>query len=798
MLLAKRSIFFVLLILLWQTYTISAQTIEGQLYDTEGEPVPYANVLLLCGADSTFVTGSTSNEFGAFSITGEITPPAIVRVMALGFQEKTISVEPDVQHLRLVLEAVGMALDQVTVTGRKMLFELKPDRLVMNVAATPSLSGNTALQVLQKTPGLVVNRQENSIAMAARGEVLLMINDRVQRVPSAVIMARLEAMPAENIETIEIIHQPPARYDASGAAGIVHIILKRGGGEGTSGNYTVTAGYGRGPKAIGNVSVNHRKSDINLYGDYSYSLDHHSGITVDHYREYEYEGNNFYYQNLVEFENRRLRGHSLNLGMDVSLPGGTLLGVRLSGAMSEDRIPTASSRSAGSVNGDLQSNLDYTMRTLAQTRNGFANISLQQKVGNKGTLTAEGDFAAIYFSNHGELQPQFGDTDHNIITDRSTPVSIWMAKADYEQGLGAKARLDFGLKGTVGTSNSSTSALNPVDEEWGIGEFINVDHQVNEQILAAYASISGPIIAGLTGEAGVRLEDYRFDLISSGVEDRENVWTNLFPILRMNYAIDSISNLQLSFNRGINRPPFAFQTGYLFLVDPTLFISSNPTLQPAFTSTVRLAAQRRSTIISLTYLRSINELFWQNTVEKEQGAQLSFPDNLDRSSMLVLELSSAVSLATGWDISGTLNASRKTVEDEVGRKLRYRDDIVTYFVQISQTLDFGRGWKFNIDGRYMSDYLQGDQIQYTYPFINLGLRKQFANGSSLTLAIQDPTNSMARRDWAYRQPALSMATYGNNNFSEPQVRVSFATTFGKSNVRSKRERETAGEIRERL
>jgi len=131
------------------------------------------------------------------------------------------------------------------VKSRKPLFELKPDRVIMNVSASPAFSGNTGLELLQKTPGVIVDRQNNSIDMNAKGQVLIMINNKIQRVPMAVLIARHEGMRAENIEQIEIIHQPPAKYDASGAAGIIHIVLKENNDEGTNANLALIAGYGQ-------------------------------------------------------------------------------------------------------------------------------------------------------------------------------------------------------------------------------------------------------------------------------------------------------------------------------------------------------------------------------------------------------------------------------------------------------------------------------------------------------------------------------------------------------------------------
>ena len=779
--------------------SLGAQTLSGTVFDAGGEGIPYGNVLLISDIDSSFLGGTTTDSAGHYRLEAAALNDCSLKVMALGFASIYQTVDPSVRRYDIVVKPAGTTLSEVTVKGRKLLYEQRTDRLVMNVAATPSLSGNTALQVLQKAPGVVVNRQNNSIGIASRGEVLLMIGERVQRAPAAVVMAQLEAMPAENIERIEIIHQPPAKYDAGGTAGIVRIVLKKQTARGTQGNLSLTAGYGRGPKGIGNLALNHVSGNLTVYGDYTYNLDRHSAYTVDHYREYTYDGRSYYFENLVTYEDRRPESHALNLGFDLTLSPSTVLAASVSAAQFQEWIPRATSRSFGRVDGAPQTDRSYLMQLLARSRNGFANLNLMQKVGDRGNLDVAGDYVSISFDNTGRLTQEGAPDEMAITTERTTPVKIWTGRADYRRDLPGEAKLEIGAKATSTNSSSTAKARNPGDESWSVGQFINRDNRVREQILALYGSVNLLPLPGMNAELGIRLEDYRFDLYSSDGNGRNNVWTNVFPIVRLNYALDSVYSLQLSVNRGITRPPFAYQSGFLALFDPTLFVASNAALQPSFSNQVRLALQRRASVLSLTYVRSKGDRFWQNTVEKDQGLQLSFPDNLDLSQALLLDFSSSIALTPWWEFTGTLSTNWVKVEDEVGRKLRYEDELVSFVVQVSQSLSFANRWRFNIDARYASDYLFGDQVQFNYPFVNLGLRHQFPNGSSLILAVQDPTNTMARRDWSYSQPELEMTTYGSLSWSEPQVRLTYATSFGDTGTGRRKDRAaTAKEIRDRL
>ena len=121
----------------------------------------------------------------------------------------------------------ALMLDAVEVKARKPLFEQRIDRLVVNVAESITSAGSTALEVLERSPGVIVNRQNNDISMAGKSGVIVMINNKISRLPMDALIQMLEGMPADNIEKIELITTPPANFDAEGNAGIINIILKK-------------------------------------------------------------------------------------------------------------------------------------------------------------------------------------------------------------------------------------------------------------------------------------------------------------------------------------------------------------------------------------------------------------------------------------------------------------------------------------------------------------------------------------------------------------------------------------------
>jgi outer membrane cobalamin receptor len=181
------------------------------------------------------------------------------------FEVTTASTEAPV----LLLTESAKTLNEVTVAAQKPVFEQQLDKLVVNVQSIVTAAGSSALDVLERSPGITVNRQSNALTMAGKSGVVVMINGKINRLPTDAVMELLTGTNAANVEKIELITNPSARYDAEGDAGVINIILKKNTALGTNGTYTLSAGYGFYEKLNGSVNLNHRTGKLNLFGDLS-------------------------------------------------------------------------------------------------------------------------------------------------------------------------------------------------------------------------------------------------------------------------------------------------------------------------------------------------------------------------------------------------------------------------------------------------------------------------------------------------------------------------------------------------
>ncbi len=791
-------IFIALLSLSFFTSRAQAQyTLSGRVADAADKPLVYATAVLMADVDSAIVKGANTNEDGSYVFEDIAVGTYRVSVSMVGYESTqtspfTVQADFSPELPRIVLKE-GINLEEVTVTGTKPLYELASDRMIMNVSDFPSMDGNTGLELLQKVPGLIVDRQNSSIGMSAKGEVLVMINGKIQRIPGEVLMARLQGMRAENIQQIEIIDQPPAKYDASGAAGIINIVLKKNDQQGTNGSLALTGGYGQREKAGLSLNLNSRQGKMNWYGGYNFNWNRANKYEVNHFREYDYQGDRYYFENFVTFDNTKVNQHTANLGLDVDFDGQTIIGFVMGGAISESVLGSgADSQSFSYMNDELTGEADYLLGTKTDMSNVSANVNLFQKIGPGSHLNFNLDYAKIWNGNSGSLQNK-DDPEQAIAYERDTPMEFWIVGLDNVNELGEAWTLETGVKGTFNNTFNTTSFHSLNDENWAAPDLFSSEENIREQILAAYLSVKGELSEKIDVELGLRYEHYTYRLDREEREDVENVFSKPFPVVRLNYKIDSVNTVQLGFNRSITRPSFFHLTSFLAVLDPSLIVYANPQLQPTFTNAFKISWQRNSAILSLSYLDRANQIYFYNTVDKENHLQTSFPTNLDQERIVEANLSFPFSPARWWEMSWNLNAYYQEVKDESSRPAPFENEIFTFAAQLNTTFLLGNEWSIGIDGRYMSPYLVGDQRLYSYPYLNLGVRKKFLSGSSLSISVQDITNSAGKEEWEYHQPKLGIRTFGNNDFSERQIRITYTLMFGNQKLSGKRERKTGSD-----
>lgn len=779
-------------------------TIKGRVSDVLHNPVPFANVLLFNASDSALVKGTVSADDGAFEILAFPAGTYYMKVMMVGFTDYDSQVFSYVQGSgvknfgELILEEDAVMMDEVQVVATKALFEQKIDRMIVNVASSITLAGTNALEVLERSPGVLVNRQTNTIAVSGKSGVVVMINDRINYMPAEAVTQLLEGMSADNIERIEILTTPPSDLDAEGNAGYINIVLKKNIGDGFNGGYAVGAGYGNGATGNANVNFNYRKGKSNLYGDYGY-LHESQDQTFQFYRSILLNGDQVETETVSDRLPKR-NNHMARLGLDVQVNDKLLVGGLVSGYNTKWNMD-ATNVAELSSNGLLDTVITVANHELNQWKNLGGNINLHYTFSEGKTLSVDGDYLHYLDNNPTDYNNQYADGEGNYLfenytrSSKMTPIDIRVAKVDYKTPIGKTVKLETGLKGTVSNFTNDVGVEYSNDGDYWITdpELTGV-YQLDETIAAGYLTIEAPLDTKTDIKAGLRYEYTDSNLGSAeeqDIVDRE--FGKFFPSLFISRRLNENNTIKFVYGKRITRPTFNDMAPFVLFIDPYTFFSGNPAVQPAISNNFELGYSFKSALVSLNYgIEDSTIANFQSTIIEGTNKQLLYTENLKQVKTLSLTLSFPLTPVSWWNmyynISGVLQAAQQY--DEFGLQTYEAGNISAY---TSQTFTLPGSFAFEVTGLYVSGGLFGIFTLKPFGSVNLGLQKKFGNnGGNLRLGADNIFNTMIYRDELTLEQQQQYYS-ARLQFTQPTLKLTYTRNFGSQTVKGARARATGAD-----
>lgn len=573
-------------------------TVSGSISDTKGEPIPFANTLLLNAADSSLVKGQVTDIDGRFSFENIVSGNYVISVTMIGYSDtySYLLEVADGDHINLgiiTIEANAEMLDEIVVVEKKPLFEQKIDRMVVNVSNSVTSAGSNALEVLERSPGVLVDRFNGSISMAGKNGVVVMINGKISRMSSDAITQMLEGMNADNIEKIELITTPPANFEAEGNAGFINIVLKQNADEGTNGSFSLNAGYGVHEKFGGSLNLNYRKNKVNLYGDYSYNYNR-SIQEFTNYRNVDILGIPTETNSISDRDPTLTINHNLRIGIDLQLSPKTVLG-GLATWSQRDWTMDAINDITIKESGVLTSTIDMGITELNLWNNYLGNINLQHKFTDKKTLNIDLDYASYHQDQPNSYDIDYLDGSGQIESEdelrvgKETPIQFIVGTADYSHVFSNGTKLETGVKGAFSTFDNDISLERLEPQGWVTDPFFTAKYALNEDILAAYSSLSFKLNEQTDVKMGIR---YEYTESNLGSEEEPDIvdrkYGNFFPSIFLSRAFNDNNKLQFSYSRRINRPDFTQLAPFIFFYDPNTYFTGNIALQPSITDALRV------------------------------------------------------------------------------------------------------------------------------------------------------------------------------------------------------------------
>jgi iron complex outermembrane recepter protein len=795
----KQLIYILSLIL---SLPLAAQNIKGTVIENneKNDAVSFANVLLYKAGDSTLYKFSYTEDNGTFQFNQVQEGTYFVKITFVGLSDytgKTFAFDGqntlDLGKIQLESDAVKIA--EVTITAQKPMLEVKPDKLVLNVAGSILASGDDALSLLRKAPGVLVDNNEN-ISLLGKSGLVIYIDGKPSPLRPADLANMLKNMSANDIESIEIISNPSARYDAQGTAGIINIKRKKVSVAGFNGTLNTTLRQGLTRAGNAGMNVNYKSEKLNVFANASY------------FNNENQNHNNFYRtQNELGFrtlaENRNnVKGLNSKITADYSLSSKSTIGMIAEFNTDRFNMKTWSTTSMGNMGlNQIDSLLVNNGDVKASTDNMNLNANYYYDGGNETTFNVDVNFGRFSRENNLYTPNRYTTPNREQVTSsfevrNITPatIDITTVKADYERKLG-KGKFGAGIKSALVSTDNTLKFYNITD----VGEELNESRSnrflYDEWVNAIYATynIQWKKI-GLNTGLRVENSNTKGELIAmQNGNDKvvERQYTDIFPSAGVSYMASPNHNFQLSVGRRINRPNYQDLNPFEFQLDQLTFEKGNAFLNPEYTSNIQLVhtfMQRFNT--TLNYSHTDNVIARLVDTSGLKGSFITW-DNIAYRKTLSIGISAPISITDKWSTFTNLNGVHTRNRADFGGGKIIHLNVSSFNMYHQQTIKLGKGWSMEVSGWYTSPSIwEGAFVMNSMWAMGAGVSKKFNDDrTKLTINVDDIFKTNV---WSGESTFGGLYMDVSGGWDSRRVRVNVSYNFGKNNNNGKSRRRSTG------
>ncbi len=807
--------YFTLLILLITTTIVSAYaqqsgTLTGTLTGS-GRTIESASVTLLRQKDSSLVKAAVSDKNGIFSFENIAFGNYLLSVSSVGYERfysNTIILSANNSSLNLgalSLKALDNSLGEVTVTSKKPFLEMKADKMVVNVDASPSNAGNTALEVLEKSPGVAVDRDGN-ISLKGKQGVIVLLDGRQTFMSSEDLANMLRGMNANQLDQIEIMTNPPARFDASGNSGVINIRTKKIKTKGFNGNVNTSYAQGVYPKASVGTNLNYRINKLNLFGNYNYS-----------YREAFQQFSIL--RNFINPSTKNITGtfdqraympdsrnsHSGKLGLDYTFSKRTSAALTLNGFGTKMEFNNNSISKLTDAVGSLQSTIYGGTNMTPNVTNYSGNLNFRHQFDSVGReLSFDADYIQYKDKHRQRFINSIYDANNNLVGKADSLVGylpsgfdVYAGKLDYAQPLKNKGRFEAGAKVSFVNSDNNIRFDSIINGN-RVPDLTRSNYFIyKENVYAAYVNLNTPLSTKLSMQAGLRYEytDARGDQVTSNIQFK-NTYGQLFPTLYLSYNLNEKHMLGANFGRRIMRPQYRNLNPFVFIVDRYTYQKGNPNLQPQFSNNIELThtyAGALTTTLNYSHTSGvISEVIEQNETTKET---FLIRKNIATRKQYGIAFNFYKPVTKWLTVSVNANLFNNQFKGIVNDSLI---DISVNSGNFSGALQskLGKGWDAEINGFYNTKGVDGVMIYKGMGMFTVAVSKSVMNNKGrISLNYRDPFKIQRFNGTA--KYATVDATI-NSRWENSILNLSFNYRFGKSFKTNKRSTGSATEEQSRI
>ncbi|TAE49930.1 MAG: TonB-dependent receptor [Bacteroidetes bacterium] len=766
----------------------SAGVIQGRVADAS-QSLELVNVLLYASDDSVhLIKGAVTDSAGRFSLRDVPAGDYLLIVRLISYETAKVSVRlsvanPGADLGTLLLKAQDLTLEGLEITARKEIIQRTPQGFIFNAGATMSQQGGTATDVLRNTPTIVVDG-EGAITLRGKTPTIL-INGRNSS------LSNLEQIPASSIESIEVVNNPSAQFDADGEGGVINIRLKKNQQQGTNGAIALGTGYGAKGRINSSLFVNKNAGKWNVALAYDNRF-------AGRIREVNGDRSNFfipeqYYLTQRRFDNRAERNQNLRLNLDYFMNAKNTLSLEALGNLSDE---------------DSYENLNNLIET--QTRSFTSSYDRQSDELRRGKAA---EFALIYkrkFDNErrrfsanvstslNENRENTDITSQNLLPDgmaTGTPFlqrtsndqfsSISNFQADYTHPVSAKGTFQTGYKGIIRRLDTDFLSQDKIDEVYvtnvkssNLFDFREQIHAVYGQYKAYTGSEEKPV---LSYELGLRAEQ----VWNKGEGDSntlafDNQYANLFPNASLAWYLSADQYVKFSYGRRINRPNLWQINPFTDITDSLSQRAGNPNLKPEKVSSFEIGYSKnweKASLSSIIFYRYATNSIRPLTTLRPDGVLFTQPQNFGTLTTYGNESIFTAAAGSFWDMNLSASIYEQRIDgsnlsDELGNR------VVSWYGKMIHNFTLWKGSKLQVLGIYNSPIATPQGVRLSTYNADLGFQQQVHKGKGRLGIIATDIFKTQRNGNLWETDEFTYSRIGR--VDSRAILVTFAYTFGGS------------------
>jgi len=808
----KQKLLFIAAMTMLSAMSAFAQTpskITGEIKDNSGKAVNAATIMLFRAKDSVLVKTEVTNTTGVYEFRqvkpgNYFTRTSVVNMQPTSSAVISVKEGETVTAPSISLKIGNKQLQGVTVTSKKPMIEVKADKTIVNVEGTINAVGNDGLELLRKSPGVMIDKDDN-ISLAGKNGVKIYIDGKPSPLSGTDLSSYLKSLQSAQIESIEIITNPSAKYEAEGNAGIINIKLKKNLTIGTNGS--INAGYNIGvyPKTNFGINLNHRDAKSNTFGSYNFN-ENMNEFNISLYRTA--------FDTIFDQHNRILNknkaSHNFKTGVDFFLNKKSTVGFVVSGNISDNQTLTEGPMPITyAPTMTLVKTLYATGDNKTKRTNVNFNGNYRYAVTGGAELNIDADYG-FYKLRNDQYQPndyynamgvKYDSNYYHMLSP--TDITIASLKADYEQNF-KKGRLGYGGKvGFVKTDNDFGRY-----NVYGYGEVYDTARsnrfEYRENINAGYVNYNTSLKTGWVLQAGVRVEQTSAKGESTGFKKDSTTgpyrvydsvikrnYVDFFPSFAITYSKNPLNQWGISYSRRIDRPAYQDLNPFEFKLNDYSFMKGNTQLRPQYTNSYSVTNTYKYKLNTRLTYSHVKDIFSMLPDTTEKSKAFITKKNLAKQDVFSLNVS--YPFQKKWYSFfinlNTFYSRYQSKEFGTGdRNVNIDVYSVSFFMQNSFKL--GKGYTAELSGFYNSPSIwQGAFKSSSIYNIDGGVQKTILKGKgTVKVACSDMFNLLK---FSGTSNFTGQTSVFHGKPESRQFKISANIRFGSTQVKAARQRKSA-------